>query len=99
MNTRPNPVEVGQRLRLLRFALGHRKQTSMVAFLRRPTVTVQHWNNWERGRSFPPIHMARLIAMKALVTVDWLYWGERGGLPLNTVELLDRTEVPPTTRS
>jgi len=89
MNLRPVPEEVGARLRLLRQALDHDRQTSMVAFLGKP-ITVQHWNNWERGRSVPSSAQARHIAMKTRVTVDWIYWGERAGLPVQIADLLDK---------
>ncbi len=93
MTSRPNPEEVGRRLRLLRYALGHERQTSMVAFLGRP-VTIQHWNNWERGRNVPTVSQARHVAMKTRVNVDWIYWGDKANLPFSMVELLERTEVP-----
>lgn len=91
MGSKPNPAEVGPRLKLLRHALGHEKQTTMVAFLGLP-VTTQHWNNWERERNVPTTGQARHIAMKTRVTVDWIYWGERAGLPLHIAERLDQTE-------
>jgi hypothetical protein len=31
---------------------------------------------------------ARLVAVNTQVTVDWIYWGERAGLPFRTVQLL-----------
>lgn len=91
MGTRPDPEEVALRLQLLRLALGHNRQSAMVAFLDGP-VSAQHWNNWERARNVPTTAQARHIATKTRVTVDWIYWGERGGLPLNMVELLDRAD-------
>jgi hypothetical protein len=89
MSLRPDPADVGARLELLRHALGHRKQTTMVAFLG-PPITPQHWNNWKQGKAVPSAPQARHIAMKTRVTMDWIYWGDRAGLPVNVAELLDR---------
>lgn len=80
--------EVANRLYLLRLALGHESQVSMVKFLDKP-FTVQLWNNWERGRNLPDLAQARAISRKTGATVDWIYWAERAGLPLHLAQRLE----------
>jgi hypothetical protein len=95
---RPDPVEVGERLRLLRFAFGHRQQTSMVnlsGLSRDHPALEQLGAGTERPDSLP----GPPISMKTKVTLDWIYWGERGNLTVSMAELLDGTVIPPTTRS
>lgn len=87
----PNPEEVGRRLRHLRLAWNFSKQVAWVKFLGEP-ITTSQWNNWEKAQSIPDMIRARHVAMKAKVTTDWIWWGDRAGLPVSMALLLDEVE-------
>lgn len=84
--------DVAHRLRILRYALNRETQVAMVKFLG-PPITSQHWNNWERARQVPDLPQARRIALRTGITVDWLYWGNTAGLPLNLAARLQEVEA------
>jgi transcriptional regulator with XRE-family HTH domain len=87
----PDKAEVGQRLNVLRRALGYTQQNKMAAFLG-DRITITQWNNWELGKHLPHIANARYIAMKCRVTTDWILFGDRAGLTLGMAERLDEIE-------
>ena len=70
---------VARRLELLRQVFSGESQT---AFAARLGIEVKRWNNFERGKPLSK-EIAFLIVKKFPdVTLDWLYLGNEGGLPI-----------------
>lgn len=75
---------IGDRLRQLRlFRDALQKDMAAVA-----GVTPQAWNNWEKGRARPDVEQVYALCRATGVTSDWVYYGDRSGLPLRLVEWL-----------
>ncbi len=81
--------EVAERLIALRESLGYHRPIDFVRFLATKAITAQHLTNWESGRNTPSISAARHIALKTRVTTDWIFWGDRAGVPHHMIEKLD----------
>jgi transcriptional regulator with XRE-family HTH domain len=77
-------ASIGARLELLREWRGA-KQKDMAAMA---GVTPQAWNNWIRGRARPDIEQVWDLCRETGVTSDYIYFGDRSGLPLRFVEWL-----------
>lgn len=79
-NVRPDSNEaVAERLKLLRHVVSGGSQT---AFAARLGVETKRWNNFERGTPLSK-EVAFLIVKKFPdVTLDWLWLGNEGGLPV-----------------
>lgn len=79
-NFRPDSNEaVAERLKLLRMTVSEESQT---AFAARLGVETKRWNNFERGTPLSK-EVAFLIVKKFPdVTLDWLWLGNEGGLPI-----------------
>lgn len=69
--------DIARRLVTLREALGH-KQT---AFARLIGVTQSAMNNYEQALRRPQLDVAQRIVARTGVTLDWIYLGNRSGLP------------------
>jgi hypothetical protein len=52
---------------------------------------VQRLNNAE-GKYQLPINLAALIVENTPVTLDWLYFGRKGGLPVDLVKAIEAVE-------
>jgi len=92
--------EVARRLMVLRQVVAGENQT---AFAARLGMEMKRWNNFERGYALSK-EIAFLIVQKIPgVTLDWLWLGNEGGLPIKLQrELAEaekliraRSEVPP----
>lgn len=77
-------ADIGMRLRALSQALGH-NQSSFAAMV---GLTQPAMNNYMRGLRRPDLDAAIQIAARTGVTLDWLYLGERAGLPARLLEVL-----------
>lgn len=79
-NLRPDSNEaVSERLKLLRQVVSGENQT---AFASRLGIEVKRWNNFERASPLSK-EVAFLIVRKFPdVTLDWLWLGNEGGLPV-----------------
>lgn len=79
-SSRPDSNEaVADRLRLLRQVVSGESQT---AFAARLGIDVKRWNNFERESPLSK-EVAFLIVKKFPdVTLDWLFLGNEGGLPV-----------------
>lgn len=77
--------DVGERLARLRVALGHPTDASFAAYL---DISPQKLSNYLRGASRPDLMTAMSIVKRTRVTLDWIYYGEEGGLSLQLVDLL-----------
>lgn len=82
---------IGKRLEITRLALGYRKQTAIVAALG-SNFSAALWNNWERGRDRPSLDLANMLCRRFQLTLDWIYRGDRGGLPLRLIQEIETVE-------
>lgn len=77
--------DIGWRIRLLREAMGQHNAAAFAGFV---GWTAQQLNNYERGAKRPEVSMAVKLCQKTSVTLDWIYRGERSGLPMHVVNLI-----------
>ena len=81
--------QVAHRLKVLRQVVAGENQT---AFAVRLGMEMKRWNNFERGYPLSK-EIAFLIAQKVPgVTLDWLWLGNEGGLPLKLQRELSEAE-------
>jgi transcriptional regulator with XRE-family HTH domain len=78
-------VQIGERLRLLRETL----QYSQTEFARKLNISLQTWNNYERGVSRIRVDEAYKLVQQTGVTLDWIYLGTESHLPKALSEKLD----------
>lgn len=76
--------DVAMRLRALASALGY-NQSGFAAMV---GLTQPAMNNYMRGLRRPDLEAAIQIASRTGVTLDWLYLGDRAGLPARLLALL-----------
>jgi DNA-binding XRE family transcriptional regulator len=69
--------EVGQRLRLVRRALGPNAATLAAEF----GVKGPRWSQWENGRHLADVRTMVRLCRRYGVTLDYLYIGDESGLP------------------
>lgn len=69
---------------MLREALGHNQG----AFARLVDISQPGLANYEAGLRRPDLDQAVKIVLKTGVTLDWLYLGDRSGLPGRLLELI-----------
>lgn len=86
--------EIGKRLAQTRLALGFESQVDFIKTLG-GGLTLQRWNNWERGRDRIPVEWAITIARRHRVTLDWIYIADRNLLPGRLLKALDELETAP----
>lgn len=84
----------GRRLIATRLALGF---TSQLEFAEAAGVSPQAINNYERGRSRPQLSVALALCERFQLTLDWIYRGDPGGLPMRLARVLARD--PPSLSS
>lgn len=73
---------IGRRLRALRLVLG-KDQKHMSALA---GVTPQAWSNWENGIRRPSPDQIYKLATSTGITADWVYYGDRSGLPVRIAD-------------
>lgn len=78
--------DIGWRIRTLRMALGYRNASQFAAFV---GWSPQLLSNYERGEKRPELTKAIALCNRTGITLDWLYRGERAGLPLDRVAAID----------
>lgn len=61
---------------------------SQSAFAAYVAVSQPAMNNYERGLRRPELDVATRIVQKTGVTLDWIYLGERAGLPARLLAAL-----------
>lgn len=87
VTTHPTDAKsVGERLALLRRALGYETQS---LFATKLGFGVSQWNNFERGMPLPFPAANKLMAKINGLSLDWIYYGRDGGL---SVKLLNQIE-------
>lgn len=77
--------DIGWRIAILRQAMGYSNAARFAAFV---GWTPQQLNNYERGSKRPEVTMATRMCNRTGVTLDWIYRGERAGLPLQVATLI-----------
>jgi transcriptional regulator with XRE-family HTH domain len=85
-NPRPdNAAAIGARLRLIRIAYGlaqgHKREMSQTEFAKLCGISLSAWNNAETGDNRIGIDNALSVVRQTGVSLDFIYRGERGGLP------------------
>lgn len=76
--------DIARRIVALREALGHNQS----AFANLVDITQPAMNNYEAGIRRPSLDVAIKIRLRTGVTLDWLYLGQREGLPGRLLSLL-----------
>lgn len=77
-------TDIARRLAALVAALGH-NQTSFAQLV---GITQPALNNYLKAIRRPDIDVAIAIQIKTGATLDWLYLGDRSGLPSRLLQLL-----------
>lgn len=87
----PDPLAVQRRLRILQEYLECESQAEFAAKL---DLTPSHLNHFMRPNEPRELPKRVLITIRERysIGVDWMWFGERAGLPLAVVEKLDRAE-------
>lgn len=76
--------DIAKRLLALSKALGH-NQTSFAQLVE---VTQPAMNNYQKGIRRPDLDVGIRIQLRTGVTLDWLYLGDRSGLPARLLAIL-----------
>ncbi len=71
----------GQRLRLVRMALG----LSAKALAEECGVSPQRWSHWENERHAPIFHIMLRLKLRRRIPLDWIYAADPDGLPAGLV--------------
>jgi transcriptional regulator with XRE-family HTH domain len=75
----------GTRIRKLREAFGMTRET----FGARVSIEPRALGNYETGlRQLPPEAAIRIAGLFGL-TLDWIYWGRTGGMPLDQLDKIE----------
>ena len=82
--------DIAQRLVALRDALGYNQSSFAVLIGTTPSAV----SNYEKGVRRPELHVAIKIKIKTGATLDWLYLGDRSGLPGRLLEVLPAPSDP-----
>ncbi len=77
-------TDIARRLVALRTAMGH-NQSSFAALV---DVSQPAMNNYEKAIRRPELDVAVKILQRTGVTLDWLYLGNRSGLPAHLLAQL-----------
>ena len=80
----PSNTDIARRLVALREALKYNQS----AFATLIEVSQPAMNNYEAGIRRPAIEVATKIRVRTGATLDWLYLGQRDGLPARLLSLL-----------
>ncbi len=85
--------QIGERLALTREALGYPTQSAFVDAIQGIfPVSQQRWNAYERGRERITVPVALALCVRFDITLDWIYRGRRGDLPLRLAERITEVE-------
>ncbi len=77
-------ADIARRVEALMTSLGH-NQTSFALLV---GISQPALNNYLKGIRRPDIDVAIQMQLRTGVTLDWLYLGDRSGLPSRLLELL-----------
>lgn len=79
--------DIGRRVALVRNWAGYSSQTGFAAALGLAHSEIGHY---ERGQRRLTLSAAQKIRLHYRVTLDWLYYGDRGGLSIEVERSLPR---------
>jgi hypothetical protein len=87
---------IGQRLRRLRLAMGFPQKRAWVQFI---GGHEPNWNSFESGNRRITVDEALKLCAKTGASLDWIYRGVEGNMPLHVVQKLaavpaDEVEQP-----
>lgn len=80
--------DIGMRIQALMAALGH-NQTSFALLV---GISQPALNNYLKGIRRPDIDVAIQMQLRTGITLDWLYLGDRSGLPSRLLSILPDLE-------
>ena len=75
-------AEIGERLRITRQALGR----TQLAFCRAANISPSSYSRCKKGRTRPSIDAAIALCNAHKLTLDWIYRGDKSGLPTRISE-------------
>jgi len=75
-------------------ALVNALELTQAGFARMVGITQPALSNYLRGLRRPDLDVAIQIQIKTGVTLDWLYLGDRSGLPTRLLQLLPDLSAP-----
>lgn len=88
-------ADIGRRLLALMVAL----ERNQASFAHLVGITQPALNNYIKGHRRPDIEVAIQIQMKTGATLDWIYLGDRSGMPSRLLEILpDLADLPETAK-
>lgn len=77
---------------MLRIALGYGERGGQAQFASFLNLSPSQLNNYERGLKRPDIGVAINICTRTGATLDWIYRGERAGMPFDLISRLPDPE-------
>lgn len=77
-------VDIARRLIALRESMGY----SQSGFAKLLDITPSQMNNYEQAVRTISLPIARRVRLKTGATLDWIYDGERAGMPFNLLSKL-----------
>jgi plasmid maintenance system antidote protein VapI len=85
---------VEERLELTRRALGYPTQT---AFARAIGISAQKWQNYisKKIKDRITVDVAIMLCKRFGLTLDWIYLGDIGSLPVRIARQIESAESPP----
>ena len=92
MDTNPNVRSldaIAARLRATREAFG----LGQNEFARRAGIASNTYNQYEQAKNLPRLDFANQICDTYGITLDWIYRGDRSGLPMRIANLLSDEKV------
>jgi hypothetical protein len=85
----PGIRAVGKRLALLRSVIGVENQVEMA---KRLNIDPKRYHVWEAGKGLIPVPQAIQLHRVSGATLDYIYLGDMGALPVNLAKLLSEKE-------
>jgi hypothetical protein len=95
---RPDPhpeslAAIARRCQLLRIAVAGDEFGAQAAFAKRVGLgSTRQWNNFEREVGRLGLDAAMLLKRELGVSMHWLYFGERAGMPFDLMTRIDEAE-------
>jgi transcriptional regulator with XRE-family HTH domain len=89
-NSHPRSLDaIAARLRATREAFG----LGQNEFARRAGIASNTYNQYEQAKNLPRLDFANQICDTYGVTLDWIYRGDRAGLPVRIINLLTEDKI------
>lgn len=81
-------IQIAERLKLARAALN----LKAAEVCRMTGIKPNAYSNWENGHSRPKLDEARVLRRTFGYTLDWIYEGDRSGLPMKLATAIAELE-------